>query len=403
MALTDTKFSSNTAVIAGGGIFAGYLAAIRFNCSNASLDTNLEYYEEKEWQALKRLESEADICPSWKGNNGTVYGTEIGTYAYNATTRIEKDNVSSVCESGGENCVIDGYRAGSDLAKAEVKLIDAFGGGPARNYRTVNAMLSSARGQLIVGSVVLPMEEGNCTFQSIRSFVPPEKYKLTLEFDEDAIEDIGITVIVRECSVGEIVAPGTGICQECSNTTYSFDPLEDVCQQCPENGNCETRVIMPDDGYWHDTPCSDRLHRCLPTSACTFEERSEGLRNLTQNVTNCSLSREWREEYNRVQCAKVQPCFLSRIQAICVFIEGSRGASLRILFTRIWFWLVGEVPEVSERIRQRCSHSVISFRIDGADGRHRQWHTQCSEDGSQRASSPNCVYANRWSDISSFS
>ena len=304
MALTDTRFSGNKAEVAGGAIFAGYLEGIRFDCSNASSGTGLEFYEEKEWKALSRLESKKDICPSWRGNYGNVYGPEIGTYAYNARMTIEEAK-RSICESGGENCVIKSYQSGKDLPKAEVKLLDAFGKGPARNYRTINANMSSAGGEFMVGSVVLPMEEGTCTFLSIRGFVPPGEYNLTVEFGEEAIKDIGITVIVRNCSIGETVAPATEVCQECSNTTYNFDLSARACRPCPKNGNCETRVITPEDGYWQKTPCSDRLQRCLPTSACIFGRRSEGLKHLIHGFTNCDLSQESREEYKRAQCVEV--------------------------------------------------------------------------------------------------
>ena len=304
MALTDTKFSGNKAEVAGGGIFAGYLAAIRFNCSKVSLDTNSEFNEEAKWEALKRLESEADICPSWKGNHANLYGPEVGTYAYSATMTIEEAK-TSVCLSGGGDCVIDGYRAGSDLPKAKVQLLDGLRQGPARNYRTVNAMMSSVDGEFMVGSVVLPMEEGSCTFQSIRGFVAPGKYQLTVELDIEMIENIWIAVFVRECSIGETAALATGVCQECTITTYNFDTSAKECQQCPENGNCESKVITPNDGYWQKTPCSDRLHRCLPTSACKFEGRSEGLKNLTDDIRSCEMDDERRTEYTQAQCAKV--------------------------------------------------------------------------------------------------
>ncbi len=302
MALTDTKFSGNKAEVAGGAIFAGYLEAIRFDCSNASSDARLEFYEEKEWKALSRLKSEEDICPSWRGNHGNVYGSDVGTYAAHAKMTIEESK-RSVCESGGENCVIKSYQSGKDLPKAEVKLLDALGKGPARNYRTVNANMSSAGGEFMVGSVVLLMEEGTCTFLSIRGFVPPGEYNLTVKFGEEAIKDIGITVMVRNCSIGEAVSSG-GICQECSNTTYNFDPSARACWPCPKNGNCESRVITPDDGYWQKTPCSKHIHRCLPTSSCKREERSKKLTDLVRDVKNCSFNQSMIESYTQAQCAE---------------------------------------------------------------------------------------------------
>ena len=304
MALTDTKFSGNTARVAGGAIFAGYLEAIRLNCSNVSTDTDgLEFYEEEEWKALSRIESKTDICSSWKGNHGNVYGPEVGTYAHRATMTIKKADRSG-CVSGGKDCVIDGYDSGRDLPESKVTLLDALGQGPPVSYRKVNANMSSLNSEFMVGSIVLPMENGSCTFQSIRGFVPPGKYRLNVAFGEGAIKDIGITVKVRNCSVGEIVS-SAGICVDCSIMTYNFDTAGKYCQPCPENGNCESRVITPKDGYWQKTPCSDHIHKCLPTSACEFEGRSEKLTGAVSNVTTCHFNETWIEEdYSRAQCAE---------------------------------------------------------------------------------------------------
>ena len=310
MALTDTKFSGNKAEVAGGAVFAGYLEAIRFDCSNASSGTGLEFYEEKEWKALSRLKSEEDICPSWRGNYGNVYGSDVGTYAAHAKMTIEESK-RSVCESGGENCVIKSYQSGKDLPKVEVKLLDGLWQGPTINHRPINANMSAAEGEFLVGSVVLPMEEGTCTFRSIRGSDRPGVYKLKVEFGKKAIKDIGITVIVQNCSVGEAVS-SDGICVDCSSTTYNFLPSASGCHACPENGNCTTRVITPNEGYWQKTPCSNELYRCLPTSACKFKGRSEKLTDTVSDVASCHFTETWiKKDYARAQCVEVHILLLS--------------------------------------------------------------------------------------------
>ena len=303
MALTDTKFSSNTAEVAGGAVFAGYLEAIRLNCSIASLDTGLAFYEEEEWMAVKRLKTQADICSSWKGNSANVYGHEVGTYATYANMTIEEAE-RSVCVSGGQDCVVDGYRTGKDLPKAELTLMDGLRQGPAISYGSINAIMSSPYCKFITGSIVLSMDEGNFTLQSIRGFVPPGNHKLKIGFNDEVIKDIWITVIVGNCSIGETVAPTTEMCQECSNTTYNFNDSAKECQPCPENGNCESRVITPDEGYWQKTPCSKHIHRCLPTSSCKRENRSKSLTDLVGDAANCTFDRSVIENYTQAQCAE---------------------------------------------------------------------------------------------------
>ena len=67
-----------------------------------------------------------------------------------------EESKRSFCASGAKDCTIDGYSTGEDLPKAKVKLLDALWKGPAKNYRTVNAIMSSARNKFMLGSVGRP-------------------------------------------------------------------------------------------------------------------------------------------------------------------------------------------------------------------------------------------------------
>ena len=305
MALEETQFSHNEASIAGGAVFTGYLESIRFRCTSTSSDVGLRFDEKKEWKALKQVESDQDICSSWKGNRAEVYGQDVATYATTAKMTIVRNRKKSICASGEINCLIKGYRVGTDLPTATVELLDGLGQRPAINYRPVNASMSSLSNEFLLGSIVRPMENGSFMFQSIRGFVPPGDYKLTVELDRMVMKNIGITVRIDNCSVGEIVS-NTGICVDCSSTTYNFQLSANYCQPCPENGNCTSRVITPNDGYWQKTPCSDHIYRCLPTSACKFGNRAEKLTASVSNVTSCHFDEEWIEEdYARAQCVEV--------------------------------------------------------------------------------------------------
>ena len=320
MALAGTQLSGNVAGFGGGAVFVGYPEAIRIRCSNTSSDASSVFYEEKEWKTLHSVKSIDDVCPEWKGNSAKVYGADIATYAASARMTIEDAN-NSVCESGGEECVIEGYRAGTKLPTATVTLLDHLHQERATSYQPVAANMSSAMEGTLSGSLLLSMDEGNCTFQSIRSYVSPGEYKLTIEFGQTEIESIGLTLIVRNCSAGESMSDA-GICLECSITTYNFPRLEKGCKPCPENGNCESKVITPNNGYWHQMPCSAHLHRCLPASACESEDRSEKLVDAVRNLTSCDLDETWIENYTQAQCAEVSctVCRLFRSPEILLFI-----------------------------------------------------------------------------------
>ena len=304
MALVETQFRDNEARAGGGAVFAGYKEAIRFRCNDASPDSDLSFYAEKEWRALGYLESVDDICSSWKANTAVSYGHDVATYAATAELTIEDAN-NSVCISGGENCVIQGYSSGTELPSARVRLLDDLGQGPAISYLPVAANVSSPSGPFLSSSIIVPMERWTGTFRSVTSFAPPGEYKLTVEFGEGAIENVDVTVEVRSCYIGEIMST-LGTCVECGTTAYNFQPQAEVCLPCPENGNCESLAITPNDGHWQMTPCSDQLHRCLPASACEFEDRSENLKAMVRDVSSCDFDEEWIEDYAQAQCAEVR-------------------------------------------------------------------------------------------------
>ena len=324
MALVDTQFSGNEANVAGGAVFTGYLEAILLSCVSTSSDVGLRFYENKESKALSQVKSDKDICPSWKDNHGGVYGPIVGTYAATAEMTLDDTN-KAVCVSGGENCVVEGYRIGTDLPTATVELVDGLKQRPAINYCPVNASMSSASNKFLLGSIVRPMENGSFTFQSVRGFVPPGEYNLIVEFDRKVIRDIGITVRIDICSVGEIVS-AAGFCESCSSTTYNFIFSATFCHPCPENGNCESRVITPEDGYWQKTPCSHHFRRCLPASVCEFDKRGENLNTMVRDVSSCDFEEEWIEEYTQAQCAEVR-CILSIgcYKYLCLFQKGHTG------------------------------------------------------------------------------
>ena len=376
MALKNTRLSRNRASFGGGAVFAGYLEAIHIRCSSVSADAGLSFYEAKEWRILRGIGSDKYICSSWKGNRAELYGHNVATYATTAEMTINNTKMSN-CTSGGENCVIEGYRAGTNLPTATVKLIDRLGQKPARNYRPVNASMSSPSNKFLLGSIIQPVENGSFIFQSVKGFVPPGEYNLTVEFDRTAIKNIGITVKVDNCSVGEFMS-SAGFCEGCSSTTYNFALLAKVCQTCPENGNCDSRVITPNDGYWQKTPCSDHLHRCLPTSACESKGRSGKLNAKVKDVSNCDFEEDWIEDYTRAQCAKVG-CIVdsSDVSIICLFVlKGSRGTALWILLGRVRVRLVLGMQRVRGWILQRDLHCDVGSLPLGNDSHHDSRNTQ---------------------------
>ena len=111
---------------------------------------------------------------------------------------------------------------------------------------------------------------------------------VTIEFavqDQD-IENTQLQLYLKECEVGEIVneivSSGQKVCEKCPSGTYSFDPTEDYCRDCPDNANCPGgNVIDVDNGYWRQCQDCHDVVQCIYKHACrggaiTAEQCKEG-------------------------------------------------------------------------------------------------------------------------------
>lgn len=89
----------------------------------------------------------------------------------------------------------------------------------------------------------------------------------TLQFtvsQYDGIPPVDVTVHVVNCSVGDVTVSSGDACQECPYGSYSLDPRNSSCDQCMPNAECPGGAqILPLPGFWHSSPRSHQLHRCV--------------------------------------------------------------------------------------------------------------------------------------------
>ena len=159
-------------------------------------------------------------------------------------------------------------------------------------------------------------EKGMANFTAVRlrglesqTYTLRVEYRSTSELQTLNAEQSVVRVTMRPCQIGERTVSEAGDlleCQECSSSTYNLVPGAPECQPCPANGNCESRVIVPDSGYWQDSPCSASIARCLTSHACKFRERDRKLGSMTDDLSNCDISEKEIEEYQKAQCAQVR-------------------------------------------------------------------------------------------------
>ena len=332
MVLINTTFARNNAAVAGGAVFAGYVEAIRLHGGPFPESENSGLLKEADWKALSVLEAVSDVCPSPQSNRAVAYGDAVATFALRAKLTVAETNKTLV-ETRGDECVIDRYRSGDKLPSLMVQFVDGLGQEPARSHTAVKAVLSSAR-NFLHRSIELSMDQGEEQFSDIEGYVSSGNYSMTINFTGTTLlKHLSIRVIVKECSIGEVLSKSRSLCVDCSSTSYNFhrENETDRCEPCPQHGNCENHVITPDDGYWHKTPCRSDLQRCLTAHACEFKGRSEKLQNLTDDLEDCDLDEEWIAEYTQAQCAKVWHVFRSQGMDTPSVYAGSRGATLWIL------------------------------------------------------------------------
>ena len=313
--IIDTQFENNSAIFGGGAIFANRLQGIRFQCKSSSRNDNLTFLEEKDWSSFRRITIDETYCPAWRNNSAGSYGQVVATDATTAKMTVEyKGEKTEV--SSGKGFEVRDYVGGNQLPRVTVEFLDKLKQGPARmGNPDILATLSTSEG-FQVGNISLPVDGQTAKFPHVIGFGLPGIYNITIRFidsysfrgqfnEREVIDSLNITVHVRNCTIGEVPVGETKICSNCSTSAYNFDPEGEECQPCPENGNCTTGVIIPNDGYWHASPCSVNITRCLTSYACKFDNRVETLTNLTRDMKSCSINATTVEEYQQEQCAEV--------------------------------------------------------------------------------------------------
>lgn len=76
-----------------------------------------------------------------------------------------------------------------------------------------------------------------------------------------------IDVKMRKCIAGEIYNNVSKSCSSCSYKTYSFNPNDTSCTDCPENAVCiggNSMLVNP--GFWRSGNQSINIHACIPFS-----------------------------------------------------------------------------------------------------------------------------------------
>ena len=256
---------------------------------------------------LEVLESAQDICPEWTTNQADLYGPNIASSARTARGfTFDSDAANSERRVKNNELVSGNHRSGDSLPVLLVEVLDGYGQSPAlgEGDAFVQATMHSPD-DLFSGRINMLVDEKRKGFPPITGFQRPGRYKIEMDFEGSKLEPLTFEIEVRSCKLGEFSQENGTLCVPCSGSQYNFDPEATTCEPCPENGNCDTNVIYPYAGYWHPTPCSRHVQRCVSREACDFAEREEKLSTATQDLSSCELTKNSKKEYSQAQCKKV--------------------------------------------------------------------------------------------------
>lgn len=362
--LSDITLMFNAAVHGGASLIVNNLPVLRINCASQSIEPQLQFFKRHQWESMNVIQSTEDICKEWKGNGAEGYRDNIATYATHVYAELETNDRTESVRTSGRPTVIENYVSGSILPTIILEVIDDLGQGPAIGVTndTVQSTLSSPDG-LFSGFLTIPLTEGIGRFVGISGFSSNGTRHLLIEFSEESLKPINISVEVRSCFVGESLALDSSVCVQCNAATYNFHPeTANGCLPCPENGNYISSVIVPEKGHWHSFPCSEHIQRCLTDAACDFSDREEKLSDF-EDVTSCDFRESAIAEYGDLLCKRVSTSKIERSCSIRSFRDTpDRCADCAKGLRQIE---ILRLQRMLRRIRELRPDSSVASDVDG--------------------------------------
>ncbi|CAD7699333.1 unnamed protein product [Ostreobium quekettii] len=338
LGLQDLNFTNNAAENSGSDIFASYPHDV--------------------WIADKgRLSKFSTLAMAREGM------TDIGQRASIASA-VSRLSISSGLQTNG--FLVKDHPGGEFLPTVTVTVLDAYNqtilAGVTDSSLLVTATGNCSDGKdCVTGQRRVSAENGVATFDAISVVTSPGTYSLS--FGAEGVDPVTANFSIRKCRPGEVsIRRGAvNVCRVCDANEYSFSP-EVECRDCDSRATCPGRAaLVPLDGFWHSSPFSTQLHRCLVHEACSFvlepvvdgnwtrQERSTilgefyvGLElevvkeaNETMKVFSNEEYQQCRKGYQGVLCASCEPRFGHLPGGECIKCTEDQG--LTVFYTVLIF------------------------------------------------------------------
>lgn len=250
-----------------------------------------------------------ESCKSWEdiGLWNDTSKVVVGTFAHNFILTINSNHKTQIVGNSSFGFVLKNAESGKPLPDITITTLDAFGNKLAPSLLEGNTLtLSSSEGSH-ERVFRCSLENGMCTTTYFIGFVLRKNYTIQIYPTNDyLLKATNLTISVRNCTINEESRWEMTLCAKCDATSFNFNLSSSaICRPCSENANCTTRYIKPKDGYWHKSPCHERVKRCIVEKACEVQDRIEKLNNLTRLLNGCNMTKATLANYSNAQCHEV--------------------------------------------------------------------------------------------------
>lgn len=315
--LLNTSFRNNFAHQSGAALVVTKMDGILVSCDKESEIHDRHFMNELTLQiwikenGMKELNS-TNPCPSWHGNKLShgASGGVIGTFGHKLSIANDSGSGHQLFNDTKYGFILPNVSSGRELPKLIITTLDAFGNCHAPTLHEKDAITLESK-VFLQQMVSFSFVDGTCIIEDILGFVRPGKYAIqVIPRSDDILEPTRLTLVVRSCEINEEPARNGTFCEKCDEGSYNFESVVGNCALCPKGANCSETYIVPIDGYWHKSPCHDKMKKCIIEEACNHSNRTRKLTHLTQNSINCNFNRTTLQEYEEAQCNKVSMSML---------------------------------------------------------------------------------------------
>eukprot|EP00210_Caulerpa_lentillifera_P006658 g6361.t1 len=301
--LLNVILHDNTATISGPAVFTADYNGVLLSCNYSQEESAFLDLDQLTLLAITDLQN---IHTTYRGNclPEESTGGIIGTYgvAWSFSINPKEKGEAEIIHVTDNQFVLQNLRSGAQLPAIYVTIFDELGNGPALTEPESFVVEISSPDEYFPGIVETNITGGTGSFPNISSLRPPGNYTLRIRPISTRLPIVTLLICIRLCQIGEEPTSNGELCQECDAVSYNFNPINGNCTTCPNDASCESRYIIPNEGFWHKSPCHVNVMRCLNDEACQYRRRQQKLANFTQQFVDCSMNTTTQNTYGDLLC-----------------------------------------------------------------------------------------------------